>query len=184
MLYAMKLARKAGIMVSLDLNLRMELLGLDDSTRRTFEQAINHADVVFGTAEEEIIPITGKESAAAGAQYLCGGKHIVIARRGSKGVLVVTPKETFQVPALQTKVVDSIGAGDAFNGGFITACLAKFDVREAARWGNAVALAEGRTLVEAIRFANAAAALSVTKLGAQPSAPKRDEIERMLLNRA
>jgi len=150
-LYAMKLARKAGIMVSLDLNLRMELLGLDDSTRRTFEQAINHADVVFGNAEEEIIPITGKDSAAAGAQYLCGGKHIVIARRGSKGVLVVTPKETFQVPALQTKVMDTIGTGDAFDGGFIAASVAGVGVKEATRWGNAVAaLKIGRTGARAL----------------------------------
>ncbi|HCK99429.1 MAG TPA: hypothetical protein DHW42_04905 [Candidatus Marinimicrobia bacterium] len=49
--------------------------------------------------------------------------------------------------------------------------------------GMAVALAERKTLVEAIRFANAAAALSVTKLGAQPSAPKREEIEQMLFSR-
>jgi sugar/nucleoside kinase (ribokinase family) len=42
--------------------------------------------------------------------------------------------------------VDTLGAGDAFNGGFIAACLAKLDVREAARWGNAVAaLKIGRT---------------------------------------
>jgi ribokinase len=41
-------------------------------------------------------------------------------------------------------------------------------------------LAEGRELVEAVRFACAAGALSVTKMGAQPSAPKRSEIERFL----
>jgi len=45
-------------------------------------------------------------------------------------------------------------------------------------------MAEGKTLEETVQFANAAAALSVTKLGAQPSAPKRVEIERMLLKQA
>jgi len=44
----------------------------------------------------------------------------------------------------------------------------------------AVGLAEGKPLAEAVRFANAAAALSVTKLGAQPSAPTRSEIETFL----
>jgi ribokinase len=43
-----------------------------------------------------------------------------------------------------------------------------------------VALVEGRSLLDAVRFANAAAALSVTKLGAQPSAPKRSDIDALL----
>jgi len=58
--------------------------------------------------------------------------------------------------------VDTTAAGDIFNGAL------------------AVALAEGKPLVGAVRFANAAAALSVTKMGAQPSAPRRSEIERLL----
>jgi len=60
------------------------------------------------------------------------------------------------------KPVDTTAAGDIFNGAL------------------AVALAEGKPLVEAVRFANAAAALSVTKMGAQPSAPRRKDIERLL----
>jgi fructokinase/2-dehydro-3-deoxygluconokinase len=138
-LYAMELAREADLTVSLDLNLRLESWGLGDATRRTFERAIELSDVVFGNAEEEIMPIAGVDSAEAGAQYLCGGKRIVVARRGNKGALVATPQETFHAPAFQTRVVDTLGAGDAFNGGFIAACLAKVGVREAASWGNAVA---------------------------------------------
>ena len=61
---------------------------------------------------------------------------------------------------------DSTATGDVFNGSLV------------------VAMAEGKTLEETVQFANAAAALSVTKLGAQPSAPKRVEIERMLLKQA
>ena len=66
------------------------------------------------------------------------------------------------VSGFQVEAVDTTAAGDVFNGAL------------------AVALAEGRRLAEAARFANAAAALSVTKLGAQPSAPIRDEIEGFL----
>jgi ribokinase len=58
--------------------------------------------------------------------------------------------------------VDTTGAGDIFNGAL------------------AVAIAEGKSLFEAIRFANAASALSVTKLGAQPSAHHRNDIEHFL----
>ncbi|MCP4421052.1 MAG: sugar kinase, partial [Chloroflexi bacterium] len=138
-LYGMELAREAGVSVSLDLNMRLELWGLDDETRRTFERAIALSDVVFGNAEEEIMPIAGADSAETGAQYLCDGKRIIVARQGNKGALVATPQETFHVPAFQAQVVDTLGAGDAFNGGFIAARLAKVGVREAARWGNAVA---------------------------------------------
>ena len=66
------------------------------------------------------------------------------------------------VPGFKVKPVDTTAAGDVFNGAL------------------AVAMAEGRPLAEAVRFANAAAAISVTRLGAQPSAPKRAEIEQML----
>jgi len=138
-LHAMQLAHKSGLTVSLDLNLRLESWGLDDATRRTFEQAIQLSDVVFGNAEEEIVPIARVESAEAAIQQVCGGERIIVARQGNKGALVATPDETFRSPALETQVVDTLGAGDAFDGGFIAACLAKVDAREAARWGNAVA---------------------------------------------
>jgi len=67
-----------------------------------------------------------------------------------------------RVPGFKVKAVDTTAAGDIFNGAL------------------AVALAEERPLPSAVRFANAAAALSVMRLGAQPSAPTRDEIERFM----
>jgi ribokinase len=70
---------------------------------------------------------------------------------------------THMVPAFKVaKVVETTGAGDAFNGGF------------------AVALAEGQSPVEAIRFGCATAGLSVQKPGTAPSMPTRAEIEAML----
>jgi sugar/nucleoside kinase (ribokinase family) len=138
-LYSMKMAREAGVTVSLDLNLRLESWDLSDVTQKTFEQAIELSDIVFGNAEEEIMPITGADSKEKGAQYLCGGKRIIVARRGKKGVFVTTPNETIHVSPFKTRIVNTLGAGDAFNGGFIAASLAKVGIKEAARWGNAVA---------------------------------------------
>ncbi len=160
-LYEMEQARKAGLSVSLDLNMRLELWGLDDETRKTFEWAIKLSDVVFGNAEEEIMPISGADSVEAGAQYLCDGRRVIVARQGNKGALVFTPKETFHAPAFQTDVVDTLGAGDAFNGGFIAACLAKVGIKEAARWGNAVA------------------ALKIGQAGAR-SLPSLEDLQKML----
>jgi len=90
------------------------------------------------------------------------GLEVVTVTLGSKGALLKTRELTTIVPGFKVKAVDATAAGDVFNGSL------------------AVAIAEGKSLEESVRFANAAAALSVTKLGAQPSAPKREEIERML----
>jgi fructokinase/2-dehydro-3-deoxygluconokinase len=138
-LYGMELAQEAGLTVSLDLNLRLESWGLSETTRRTFERAVELSDVVFGNAEEEIAPLAGVDSTEAAAQVLCGGQRIVVARRGDQGASVTTPFETLHVPAFPAHVVDTLGAGDGFSGGFIAAHLAQAGVREAARWGNAVA---------------------------------------------
>jgi len=90
------------------------------------------------------------------------GVKIVLITLGARGVFAADGKTRTILPALKVKAVDTTAAGDVFNGAL------------------AVALAEGRTLIEAVHFANAAAALSVTKWGAQPSAPGRKEIESMM----
>lgn len=138
-LHGLELAREAGLTVSLDLNLRLELWKLGGETRRTFERAIELSDVIFGNGREEIAPMAGMDSVEDAARSLCGGRRIVVARQGAEGTLAATPEETFHVPAFRTQVVDTLGAGDAFDGGFIAARLAKRDVRESVRWGNAVA---------------------------------------------
>jgi ribokinase len=84
---------------------------------------------------------------------------------GSRGSVVVDDAITL-VDAYRVSAVDSTGAGDAFNGAL------------------AVALAEGRPLVEAAQWANVAACLSVTRHGAQPSLPARAEIETMAVEMA
>jgi len=87
----------------------------------------------------------------------------LIVTLGDKGVKYHDGTEVVHVPAPTIdKVVDSTGAGDTFNGAL------------------AVQLSEGKTLKEAIRFASAAAALSVTKRGAQTGAPTEHEVDAQL----
>ena len=74
----------------------------------------------------------------------------------------MTDSMEYVIDPIKVKVVDTTGAGDAFNGGLATA------------------LAEGLDIVEAVRFANATGALSVTKLGTAPSMPHRKDIENLL----
>lgn len=113
------------------------------------------------TEAELLTDATGKEAAA---RLRARGVATVILTLGARGALVADDTGTRLVRGFKVKAVDTTAAGDVFNGAL------------------AVALAEGQPLDEAVRFANAAAAISVTRLGAQPSAPTRCEIERFLRN--
>jgi ribokinase len=109
------------------------------------------------------IQVEDDAGAAAAARALAArGVGTVILTLGSRGAFVFESDRGELVPGFEVRAVDTTAAGDVFNGSL------------------AVGLAEGKPLAEAVRFANAAAALSVTKLGAQPSAPTLSEIEGFL----
>lgn len=109
------------------------------------------------------IPVDGKTAAARAADKLrAKGVQTVLLTLGARGVFVATADRQLLVPSFKVKPVDTTAAGDIFNGAL------------------AAALAEGKPLLDAVRFANAAAAISVTRLGAQPSAPRRKEIRSLL----
>ena len=109
------------------------------------------------------MPVETEADAEKAAQKLVDrGVEKVIITLGSKGAFVVTKTEKVSVPAFKVEAVDTTAAGDTFCGAF------------------AVALVEGKPLKEALQFASAAAAISVTRMGAQPSAPTRKEIDTFL----
>ena len=101
-----------------------------------------------------------EEDAQKAAQILLnkGVKNVVITM-GKNGVFVMTPDRKEFIPSMKVKAVDTTGAGDAFNGGFVTA------------------LAEGKDIFEAARFGNVVGALSVTKVGTAPAMPYRKDID-------
>jgi ribokinase len=119
--------------------------------------------------EAEILtgmPMSNEAGAARAAQKLLDrGVQNVIITMGARGAFVANAGVRQLVPGHRMKAVDTTAAGDVFNGTL------------------AVALAEGKPLLEAARFACAAAAISVTRLGAQTSAPTRREIDRLLASR-
>lgn len=90
------------------------------------------------------------------------GIETVIITLGSKGVWLSQQGEGKQVSGFRVKAVDTIAAGDTFNGALVTALL------------------EGAAMDKAVRFAHAAAAIAVTRPGAQPSVPWRNEIDDFL----
>lgn len=114
---------------------------------------------------ERLTGITVRDPTTAGtaAQALRErGVGTAVVTLGAQGAVAATPEGTSHVPAFAVTAVDTTAAGDAFNGGL------------------AVALAEGRPLAEALRFASAAAALTCTRRGAQASLPSRPEVARLL----
>ena len=107
---------------------------------------------------------TVEQAKVAAAALQARGARNVILTLGAKGALVVTEDGTATVvPSFSVgPVVETTGAGDAFCGGFATA------------------LAEGQSLLEAVRFGCATAGISVTRKGTAPSMPSRAEIDAVL----
>jgi ribokinase len=93
---------------------------------------------------------------------LSQGVQNVIVTLGAAGAFIAGGSVRCFLPGYKVEAIDTTGAGDVFNGAL------------------AAAIAEGKGLVEAASFANAAAAISVTRLGAQSSTPTRKEIEHLL----
>ena len=111
-----------------------------------------------------------RDARQAAAYLLRSGPGSVIVTLGSQGALIAEtaqPEPTYtQIAAFSVRSVDTTAAGDGFVGAL------------------AVALGEGQALPAAARFASAAAAISVTRIGAQPSLPTRDEVEEFLRARS
>jgi len=114
----------------------------------------------------ELLTLTGEEDLNAAISNLqeLGLKNLIVTL-GANGARVVSDEIDQHLPANEVTTVDTTAAGDAFNGAL------------------AVALAEGKPILEAVRYGLAAGALASTKRGAQPSLPLRDAVENFLENR-
>lgn len=109
------------------------------------------------------VRVENDDDAARAAKVLHDkGIGTVIITLGSRGVWASVNGEGRRVPGFKVKAIDTIAAGDTFNGALVTALL------------------EGKRMDDAIRFAHAAAAIAVTRKGAQPSVPWRKEIDEFL----
>ena len=118
--------------------------------------------------ETEVELLTGvtvndeKDALKASKILLDKGVKNVIITMGKKGAFLHSELGSILIPSFEVNALDTTAAGDTFNGAF------------------AVAVAEGKALEDAVKYANAAAAISVTKMGAQPSIPLKNEIDNFL----
>ena len=107
---------------------------------------------------------TPADAALAADVFMKKGVKEVVITLGEQGAYVRSGSKDMVIDRLSVKAVDTTGAGDAFNGGLVTA------------------LAEGMDIFSAAQFANVVGALSVTKLGTAPSMPTRKEIDEFSKN--
>lgn len=131
------------------------------------EHLLHHVSILTpNETEAELLTevVVSDESSATRAARVLHRKGVetVVITMGARGAYVSSAPFTGLVPPFKVSPVDTTAAGDVFNGAL------------------AVALSDQRPVREAVRFAGAAAACSVTTLGAQPSAPSKSDIERRL----
>lgn len=147
--------------VSLDPNLRSELMPLDHA-RTALEPFLAAADLVLPTSSEaRAISARGEDDLAV-QDLGVKGDALVVLKKGSDGCSIYQAGERLDVPGCPVEELDPTGAGDCFSAAFIAGLEAGWDLEQVAR------------------FANAAGALAVTKMGPMEGAPTREQVEQML----
>lgn len=155
---AIRLAREAGVKVSYDTNLRLQLWPLARA-RAVIHEAVASSHIVL-PGLDDAGQLTGLEKPEAIADfYLELGVEIVALTLGARGTLVATQSAREQVPAMAVNAVDATGAGDTFDGAFLSELVA------------------GRDPFAAARYANAAAGLSTQGYGAVAPMPHRAAVD-------
>jgi ribokinase len=156
---ALKLARREGAKTILDpapaQALSHELLALVDILTPNESEA----RILLGRPAGRVLV---EEAPSLAREVLAMGPAAVILKLGEHGCLYVDRNAEIHAPGFRVDARDTTAAGDTFNAGL------------------AIALSEGQSLPDALRFANAAAAISVTRTGAQVSIPSRSEVDDFL----
>lgn len=141
---------------------------LDPAPARALSPELYAAVAIITPNETEAQLLTGEDTRTddgihrAGKCLLSRGVKRAVIKAGPRGAFLVEPGSFVHVPGFAVQVVDTVAAGDSFNAGL------------------AVALGEGASVLDAIRFANATGALSTTREGAQSAMPGADEVRALL----
>lgn len=151
--YALKVAKEMGVTTILNPAPAAEIP----------EDFVKLADYITPNETElEALSRSDSDDVVANAKsLLTTDSQTVVVTMGSQGAQIVKQDHQQMIGTFNVDVVDTTGAGDAFNGGL------------------AVALAEGKSLDDAVKFANATAALCVTKPGTAPSMPQREDVDKL-----
>ena len=154
---AIAIARKGGAKVSYDTNLRLRLWDLD-TARAKIHETVPLCDILLPSLDDSQ-QLTGLTDADAIADFYLGlGAPLVALKMGAEGSLIATQDSRDRLPPFKVTAVDATGAGDTFDGAFLSRLL------------------EGDDPIAAGRYANVAAALSTTGYGAVTPIPRKEAV--------
>jgi len=137
MIKAMKLCKEKNKIVSFDLNLRTELWGFDERFRKVVLEAVSNSSIIFGNLREELLYLFDENEDSLYKNL--DDDQVLICRDGENGALGITVRKKVKSDAVSITPFDSVGAGDAFNTGFIYTFSKGLGLEESLNNGNLVA---------------------------------------------
>jgi fructokinase len=157
---ALVVAAGPDVLVMLDLNCRPSAIDDPAAYRARIDRVLARTDVVKASVEDLVYLRPGAEAGGAARGLLALGPQAVLLTDGGRPVRIVSSDRVDELPIPPMQVVDTVGAGDAFGGGFLSAWVGRGLRREDARWPE--------SLVPATTFAIVVAGLTTTRAGAEP----------------
>jgi len=168
---SLEYAKNAGVIISYDPNYRPLLWDSEQEAMDRMKSVLKYVDILK-VSDEETKLLTGADDPVEASKILLDmGISIVAVTLGSEGAIVRTKEGMAQVPAFESKVVDTTGAGDSFWGGFLYMLI------KSNKLPKDISIGEAK---EFTLFANAVASLCVEKRGAIPAMPSLEEVEERL----
>jgi 5-dehydro-2-deoxygluconokinase len=146
----------------LDLDYRPMFWSSREEAQACVRDAIGHATIAVGNLSEVEVAVESADPDVAADRLLELGLSLAVVKLGPEGVLAKTREERLEVPPVVVDVVNGLGAGDGFGGAFCHGVLA------------------GWSLLDTVRFANAAGAIVASRLACSDAMPTLEEIERLL----
>lgn len=131
-------AHKRGIPTSFDLNLRVDDGVLNEEFAQALQPLLETSRYVLGSGPDEFAYLGNSANWMENAQALVTAQRSIIVRDGARGSWAITDQGMIEAPAFKVEVVDTIGAGDVYNAGFMYAQLNDLSMEESLRIANAV----------------------------------------------
>lgn len=159
-----------------DPNYRPALWESEQLAIEAMAYCVGQADIIKVSEEEASLITSEKDLDLAGAHLLSLGPKLVLITRGEKGSMALTKNCSVSAGAMEVNCIDTTGAGDAFFGALIGSLLQMGVVLR-----SQIDDLNEKQLLELLRLGNAAAGLCVTKYGAIPALPSREEVLKAVL---
>jgi sugar/nucleoside kinase (ribokinase family) len=157
----MRTIKAKGGTISFDPNLRPEILK-SPGMREALQEVVAETDLFLPSGDELFLFTQAKSAKEAVEELLAQGIKVIVLKQGSAGSTYHDGQRTLTLPSMPVEEVDPTGAGDCFGATFVTFWL------------------EGATPEVALRYANAAGALAVTRIGPMEGASTRAELDALL----